>query len=520
MKKIIYTQVHRLLFFCLAATLMLMSACKKNMVSPAPVITSVRNYAASPNDTIVKTVTAGQWVVVIGKNLGGVFQASFSSTSAKINSTFLSDTCVVIQIPSIPFQLVPRDKVNVITLVNEGGTANFAINITGTPIIARVKNAAASPNDTILKSIVPGQLINIIGFNLKTATNISFQGIAADLTNVAYTDSSVTVRVPAVLSGGDASLANTISYTTKYGAGSFPIKIIGPPIITNISYEIPKQGDIVYIYGNNFISVKNLSFAGTPITSYTVLADTIIKFTAPTLSNDGGLVIIETRAGTFTTAYKVNDVNFINGGGVGIIGNMEWGDYFGWPWWGGNVSLTSSDPNSGWPSYNTDFGVGLGMYMEYKSDILNADAGNDGNAFRMNDAKSGWVPTANLGDPGTGWALKFEINIHKPWNGGTLCMKSSNGDYIARYEPWQITSSKTKPYTTIGWQTVTIPLSSFRAKDANLGEGKGTSITKVSDLLDPSSKNGGLLLYIHNYGTAPTATSFDGAFDNFRIVKR
>jgi hypothetical protein len=158
--------------------------------------------------------------------------------------------------------------------------------------------------------------------------------------------------------------------------------------------------------------------------------------------------------------------------------------------------------------------------MEYKSDILNADAGNDGNAFRMNDAKSGWVPTANLSDPGTAWALKFEINIHKPWNGGTLCIKSSNGDYIARYEPWQISSSKTKPYTTIGWQTVTIPLSSFRAKDANLGEGKGTSITKVSDLLDSSSKNGGLVLYIHNYGTAPTATSFDGAFDNFRIVKR
>jgi hypothetical protein len=199
---------------------------------------------------------------------------------------------------------------------------------------------------------------------------------------------------------------------------------------------------------------------------------------------------------------------------------MEWGDYFGWPWWGGNTTLTSSDPNSGWPSYNTDFGVGLGMYMEYKSDVLNADAGNDGNAFRMNDAKSGWVPTANLSDPGTSWALKFEINIHKPWNGGTLCIKSSNGDYIARYEPWQISSSKTKPYTTIGWQTVTIPLSSFRAKDANLGEGKGTSITKVSDLLDSSSKNGGLVLYIHNYGTAPTATSFDGAFDNFRIVKR
>ncbi len=520
MKKIIYAHVHRLLFFCLAATLLQLSACKKNMESSAPVITHVRNYAASPNDTIVKTVTAGQWVAVIGKNLGGVFQASFGSTSATINSTFFSDTCIVIQIPSIPFQSVPRNKVNVITLVNEGGTANFEINITGTPLITRVRNAAASPNDTILKSIVPNQLINIVGFNLKNATNISFQGVAADLTNVAYSDSSATVRVPAVLSGGDASLANTVSYTTKYGTTSFPIKIIGPPIITSVSYEIPKQGDVVNIYGNNFISVKNLSFAGTPITSYKVLSDSIISFTAPSLSNDGGPVVIETRVGKFTTAYKVNDVNFINWGGVGIIANMEWSDYFGWQWWGGNVSLTSSDPNSGWPSYNADFGVGLGMYMEYKSDKLNGGAGNEGNALRFNNAKSGWVPTANLSDPGTSWALKFEFNVKKPWKGGTLCIKSSNGDYIARYEPWQISSSKTASYTTKGWQTVTIPLSEFRSKDANLGEGKGSSISKVSDLLDPASGNGGLIVYLHNYSTAATETSFDGAFDNFRVVRR
>lgn len=519
MKKIIYTQVHRLLFFCLAATLMLMSACKKNMVSPAPVITNVRNYAASPNDTIVNTVTAGQWVVVVGRNLSGVFQAYFGSTPASINSTFFSDTCIVIQIPSIQFQLVPRNKVNVITLVNEGGTANFEINITGMPLISRVKNAAASPNDTILKSIVPGQLINIIGFNLKTATNISFQGISADLTNVAYTDSSVTVRVPAVLSGGDASLANTISYTTIYGAGSFPIKIIGPPIITNISYEIPKQGDIVYIYGNNFISVKNLSFAGTPITSYTVLADTIIKFTAPTLSNDGGPAVIETPVGTFTTAYKVNDVNFINNGGVGIIANMEWGDYFGYAWWGGGI-LDSSDPNSGWPSYDADFGVGLGMYIELKSNILDGGAGDDGNAIRIGDAKSGWVPAANLNDPGNSWALKFEINVAKPWNGGTICIKSTNGDYMARYEPWKISSSKTTSFTTKGWQTVTIPLSAFRKTDATLGDGKGSSITKISDMLDATSGNGNLTVYIHNYSTAATETGFDAGFDNFRVVKR
>jgi hypothetical protein len=518
MKKIILYNFHFFLLLCIIAGAILLPGCRKDKTETnPPSITYLRNYAASPNDTVLQSVSAGQWVVVVGKNLSRVSQVYFSTISATINSTFFSDTCIVIQIPSIPFQLVPRDKVNVITVVNENGTANFEVNITGAPIISHIRNTAASPNDTIVKSVVPGQRINIVGFNLKNPTNIAFQGIAADLTKVAYTDSSVLVNVPAELAGGDASLANTISYTTKIGTISFSIKIIGPPIITGISYEIPKQGDSVYIYGNNFISVKNLTFAGTPVNSYEVLTDASIGFKAPSLSNDGGPVVIETRSGTFTTAYKVNDVNFINGGGVGILANMEWGDYFGYAWWGGGI-LNSSDPNSGWPSYNPDFGVGLGMYIELKSNILNGGAGDDGNAIRIGDAK--WVPEANLNDTGNGWALKFEINVPKPWNGGTIIIKSTGSDYKARYEPWQISSSKTKSYTTKGWQTVTIPLSEFRKTDATLGDGKGASITKISDLLDAASGKGNLTVYIHNYGTGATETSFDGAFDNFRVVKR
>lgn len=512
MKKILSYTMHCLLLLFLATGIMNLSSCKKDEAG-SPSISNLRNYAPSPNDTICETVASGQWVVVEGENLSGVTQVYFGGIPATVNTTYFSDTYIVIQIPAIPFQSVPADRLNELTIVSESGVVTFQVNITGAPIISKVRNNAASPNDTILKSVVPGQQINIIGYNLENATSILFQGVAADLTNVVYTDSSALIQVPIELSGGDASLANMISYTTRIGAGTYSIKIIGPPIITGVSYEIPHEGDSVYIYGNNFISVLDFSFAGTQITTYQVFSDTVIGFKAPSLASAGGPVVIETNAGTYTTAYNVNNIDFINGGGVGIIGNMEWGDYFGWPWWGGNVTLTSSDPNSGWPSYNADFGVGLGMYLQLKSNILDGGTGDDGNAVRMNDAKAGWVPAENLNDPGTSWALKFEFNVAKPWNGGTLCIKTDKSNYIARYEPWQIDASNTAPYTTKGWQTVTIPLSAFRLTD-------GTAITNVSDLLDPSSGNGNLLVYIHNYSTAATETSFDAAFDNFRIVKR
>lgn len=513
MKKNLLYQIHSFLLLCIVAGIMLLPACRKDQAGQ-PSISHLRNYAASPNDTILETVSAGQWVVVVGNNLSSVSQAYFGTTAASINSTFFSDTCCVIQIPAIPFPLVPRDKLNEISLVSEGGTATFKVNITGEPIISNVRNAAAAPNNAIVNSILPGQLINIVGYNLKEATKIAFQGIAADLTKVTYSDSSAIVQVPANLSGGDASQVNMISYTTKIGVGTFAIKIIGPPVITSISSEIPKAGDEVNIYGNNFGGIQSLTFAGETISTYKVAVDeNSVNFIAPALTQSGP-VVITTPGGTFTSAYKVNDINFINGGGVGIIANMEWSDYFGWAWWGGGI-LNSSDPNSGWPSYNADFGVGTGMYIELKSNILNGGAGDDGNAIRINDAKSGWVPTENLSDPGSNWALKFEINVAKPWKGGTICIKSTNGNYIARYEPWQISSSKTIAYTTKGWQTVTIPLSEFRLTD-----GKGASITKVSDLLDPTSGNGNLTVYLHNYNTSATETTFDGAFDNFRVVKR
>lgn len=517
MKKILSYRIYTWLLLSIVTGLVILPSCQKENTAP-PSISYVRNYAASPNDTIVNSVSSGQWVVLIGKNLGGVTRALFGTTPATINNTLFSDTSIVIQIPNISFQSIPRSEVNAIIVMNDNGSATYNISITGTPIITQVRNYAPAPNDTILNAIVPNQKINIIGYNLKDASKITFQGIEANMTDVQYTDSSVIVLVPADLSGSDASLSNKISITNKIGTGTFAIRIIGPPLILSVSHEIPKEGDSVYIYGNNLSSVQTLSFAGVTISSFRETADgSRLGFVSPALS-DAGPVSITTLAGSYTTAFKVNDINFINAGGLGILGNMEWSNYFGWAWWGGSVDLTSSDPNSGWPSYNATYGVGTGMYLVYKSNALNAGDGNDGNSIRLGEYE--WVPSENLNDAGDKWAFKFDIYVKKPWNGGTICIRTNNGDYLALYEPWKISATKSVPYTTNGWQTVTIPLSEFRRKDATLGEGRGASITKVSDLLDIATGKTYLTIYLHNYGADVTATNFEAAFDNFRVTKR
>lgn len=220
------------LFFSITMALILvMSACKKNNIEQNPVITGVVNYAASPDDTVVHTVAAGQWIVLQGRNLGGVLQVTFNGVPATINSALGTDNNIVIQIPSIAWQSVPTDQWNVITAVNGSGSTSFVIKIVDAPLIVRIRNYEASPNDTIVNFVIPGQYINLIGFNLEGADSINFQGIEANLDSVVYTDSSVIVKVPNDFTGGDASLANKITYTTKIGNQVFYIPIVDPAIL-------------------------------------------------------------------------------------------------------------------------------------------------------------------------------------------------------------------------------------------------------------------------------------------------
>ncbi len=248
MKNISYYSICALMFGCLAALSVLLSGCEKDNLA-SPVISEIRNYAASPADSAVQTLEAGQWVVVLGQNLGNVSQVYFGSIPAALNQTLTTNQSVVVQVPAIPFDSVARDKVNIVTVVNSSGSASFTINITGAPLIARVRNYAAAPGDTVLNAIVPGQTINIIGHNLKNATRIAFQGVNAYLSGVSYTDSSVIVQVPANLTGADPLLTNKMTYATAIDTIDYSIRIFDPaalqyykdPLFTLLTGGIGKE---------------------------------------------------------------------------------------------------------------------------------------------------------------------------------------------------------------------------------------------------------------------------------------
>jgi hypothetical protein len=491
----IYKINYGVLFFCVSmALILLMPACKKS-VDGSPVITEVRSYVASPGDSVLWGVVPDeQWVVITGKNLQNARQIMFNGVPATFNNALFASNSVVVQIPSIVFSTIDPDKLNTIEYTTPGGTTTFSFKLSpDAPAITAISNVFANPGDSVF----------IYGANLVLVQSFSYGG-----TNIASFQSNYNGTSLGFVMPNPAPTTGDAIVTTRSGTVTF--KISATPTITGVSNENASQGDSVYVYGTYLKSIQTFTFAGTTITSFVSSADgRSVGFVLPALSQSGP-VSITTAFGAATTVYNVNDPK-----GIGSLTTCEGGN--NWQWWGG-ANLASGDPNSGWPGYNPDFPGNKTNFFTLKTSPLSPGEGNTWSNYAILLNSAQWVPTANMNDPISDWAFKFEANVAQPWNGGTINIITDDQTYICRWEPWQISATTTAPVTTKGWITVTIPFIHFRKTDATLGDGKGASMTKFADLLGTSGK-GGCKAYIHNYGASTTATGFYGAFDNLRVVK-
>jgi len=479
------------------AIVALLPACKKNAENGnnPPGITGVRSYVASPNDTVLHSAVAnGQWVVITGQNLQNATQINFDGVPATFNPALFAPNSAVVQIPTILFSTVDTTKLYTIDYRTPEGSTTFSFKLgPAAPTITAISNVFANAGDSVY----------IYGANLVLVQKFSYGGTSITSFKSNLIGTSLGFLMPAT------TPTDQVLVTTKRGSAVF--KIVATPTITAISNENANPGDSVHIYGTYLKNIQTLTFAGTVIKSYkSSSTGNSVGFVLPALTQSG-LVSVTTQFGTANTVYNVNDI------ATGAISNWEWSGVFNWQWYGG-ASLYSGTNGGGWPPYNPDFPGNSSQYMVLKTGILAPAEGNtySNYAILMNGAQ--WVPTANLADPPSSWAFKFEVSIPQPWNGGTIDVLSGFGSYIYRWEPWQVTASTTAPYTSKGWVTVTIPLSSFKTTDPTLGDGEGAPISKITDLTGPTG-NTACTVYIHNYSKTATATGFYGAFDNFRVVK-
>lgn len=502
MKKILKTSLYFLSLFIMIAALL--PACKKSIEEP-PVISEIRSYVATPNDTVLHNLVAdGQWVVISGQNLQNAIQIKFNGVTAPFNGTLFSQNSAVVQIPPIMFSTIDTTKLYTIEYTTTAGSTTFAFNLgPGAPTITAISNVFANPGDSVF----------LYGANLVLIQTFSYAGTAITSFKSNLDGTSLGFLMPA------QQPTDRVLLTTK--GGSVDFKIVATPTIIGVSNENAIAGDSVYVYGTYLKNIQSFDFGGAAITSFQSSADgSSVGFLMPSISTSEPITIT-TPFGSVTTIFKVN--NQISN--TGVLANMEWGNYFGWGWWGASGLTVNSAANSGgWITVKPDFDGVLGknntMFVSFNTSNIPAGDGQSFGPYNFPIGANEWVPVTNLSDPVGNWAMKFELSVAQPWNGGTLCFESgfAGSSYIARFEPWQISANATAAVSTKGWQTITIPLSSFRAADPTLGPGKGASVSSLTNLLGASG-NTGLSIYLHNYNTAATTTGFYAAFDNVRVVK-
>ncbi|SDS19177.1 hypothetical protein SAMN05216490_0705 [Mucilaginibacter mallensis] len=482
------------LFFAMVA---LLPACKKNNEgsSNPPVITGVRSYVASPNDTVLTSaIPNGQWVVITGQNLKSATRIEFDGVPANFSPVLLAENSAVVQIPQITFSTIDTSKLYTVKVTTTGGSTSFAFKLgPPAPAIWAISDVFANPGDSVY----------LFGANLVLVQHLVYGGTPITKFKTSLSGDSLGFLMPAL------TPTKLVTVTTKAGIALDTIN--AKPIIAAISDCNPDLGDSVYVYGSYLKTIQSISFGGATITNFTEGPRGIyVKFLAPgKYSYASGPVTIVTSYGTVSTVYKVNTQNGVT---AGLLGDFEWGDNFGFGW-GSNENLVANVAD-----FNGSMGTNTTQYMELKIPVL---AGGASVFFPLGNSNTGnhWVPVANITDPPSSWALQFEMSVAHPWNGGTLYIETTfAGDsYVARYEPWKIPGSNvTKAFITKGWETVTIPLSAFKSKVNELGD--GVSITQISDLLGPTGASS-YNMYLENFDSSSTATDFYAAIDNIRCVK-
>jgi hypothetical protein len=149
-----------------------------------------------------------------------------------------------------------------------------------------------------LSAVNYGDWIMIKGKNLATTFKVDFNTVLASDSLIYGDDTSVTVKIPAVLPD---PVNNPITVTTKYGSATYNFKILQPaPEIYSFDPMAGPAATTVTIKGNYFRGITNVRFDATNATIISSTKDEI-KVTVPA-GVTSAYIYVTTPIGTVKSA--------------------------------------------------------------------------------------------------------------------------------------------------------------------------------------------------------------------------
>lgn len=248
MKKLLNKTSNCLLLVLFATMFFIQQGCKKDKSSSsgAPVITGVRNYVASPGDSLLTSVGTGKWIVISGQNLKGTLQIYFNGVKGSFNDAWFSDTSAIVLLPDvIAFPLVEAAQLNTIRYITTHGETTFSFPIVApAPTISGISNESANAGDSV----------KINGFNFFFIQRVSYAGIEVTGFKGSSDGTSISMKVPASVStGGPVTVVTKSgSVTTFYHVHDYVTGVLNNyDGVNNFSWGSPVSNSAVDFPGNN-----------------------------------------------------------------------------------------------------------------------------------------------------------------------------------------------------------------------------------------------------------------------------
>lgn len=321
---------------------------------------------------------------------------------------------------------------------------------------------------------------------------------------------------------------------------SFTIRAASPTV-TGISNTLPKTGETVIVYGTGLDETSKVTLPdGTEVTDITNSEDgSWYSFRMPGNISGNGYLLSEGANGQAQTPAYFNHAEcmILDFDGQGAQGFWSWSET------GSMINdedLVDDPANSGRgkcvqivPDRLLENGISSGKPRA-------TECWTGGNDSELDDwnRMTQYIPAET---PLTEVALQFDVYVEEPWSGTgymQICLINNfnfagigsdddgKNNTVAFYVPW-ITSTGIVPFSTDGWQTVTIPFSEFN-KYATLTADKEAVQPTFQDVINDRNnatyRNFGMGFVNTDFtwqGTSVTSSAFNGPkiyLDNWRVV--
>lgn len=390
-----------------------------------------------------------------------------------------------------------------------------------------------------------GQMIRVEGSGLFGMKAVYINGYETYFNRAYVTDNSmlITINSNTPVADAEPEERDIIRFVKDAAELSYPFTIrAASPTITNISNTLPKAGETVTVYGTGLEETSKVTLPGGTEITDGIRNDEEGKwysFTMPAGITEGGSIYSEGANGQAATPayFNFNGCMILNFDGNGTQGFWSWSETGSMI----NEDDLADDPaNSGRgkclpivPSRLLTAGISSGKPRATEC----WTAGND-------DELDDWTRMTKLipaTTPLTEVALQFDVYVANPWSSTghiQICLINNfnyagigsdddgAGNVVAFYVPW-ITGEGIVPFTTEGWQTVTIPFSQFNKYATLVADKEATQPTfqtVIDDRNTATYRNFGMGFVNTDFsylGIDVTSSVFTGPeiyIDNWRVV--